>query len=73
MRIRAYKVLADLNGRTRYVGNVPEGLGKDAVEATFRHLETHLDDPTVARFHPELGFTHVSLGKQVERRTACGC
>lgn len=61
VRIRARKILADVAGHTRYSQQVPEGQVLEAVEAGFWYLETHLDDKTVAQFHPESGFSHVTV------------
>jgi hypothetical protein len=64
VRIRAYKLLADSKGWTRYSEPVAESQALEAAEAAFWYLERHLDDKAVAQFHPELGFTHVTLSQK---------
>jgi hypothetical protein len=64
VRIRAFKVLADLYGRTRYSSDIPQPQSLEAVEGVFYHLERHANDAVVSKFRPELGFTHVSLSQR---------
>jgi hypothetical protein len=64
VRIRAYKVLADLNGRTRYPDGFSAEQAQEVVAAAFRYLESHPSDTAVGKFQPELGFSHVTLSKR---------
>ncbi|HSU69436.1 MAG TPA: hypothetical protein VLJ39_21300 [Tepidisphaeraceae bacterium] len=64
MRIRALKLLCDLDGHF----NTASGLKKDqalaATATAFTWLEAHLKDAEVAKYAPELGFTHVTLSRR---------
>src|SRR5581483_11214665 len=60
-RVRAYKLLADLRGRTRVADVLPAAEVSDVVEGVFRYMETHLAEAEIGKFRPELGFTHVSV------------
>jgi beta-lactamase regulating signal transducer with metallopeptidase domain len=64
VRIRAFKLLADHDNRTRYSKDFAEQQVLEAVEGVFRHLETHTNDEMVAKFRPELGFTHITVSKR---------
>ena len=63
VRIRAFKLIADMLGRSHFAPTLKPGDAEDAVEGAFTYLEANLKDATVQKFRPQLGFTHVSMVK----------
>lgn len=66
-QIRAWKVLADLRGHTRYhSANTWDGRHYVAVRRAMEYLEAHLDDATVQAFAPAQGFSHLAVARDAQ-------
>ncbi len=64
IRIRAYKLLADSYQRTRYSEQFSQTQTLLAIEGVFRYLENNINEETISKFRPELGFTHITTSKR---------
>lgn len=67
IRIRASKLVCDLDGHFKIAQRVSAELATKAVGAAFTHLESSLADATVAKFAPEKGFTHYAASTRDDK------
>jgi hypothetical protein len=63
LRLRATKLLCELNGNSRVDPSFKKDQAAHAVAVAFAWLEGHLADPEVAKYAPEAGFTHVTVSR----------
>lgn len=61
LRLRAFKLVCDINGKSRTSGKIDAADIQRATAAAMKYLEANLGDATVAKFGPELGITHISV------------
>jgi hypothetical protein len=51
-----------LNGKVARAGGITDQVMRLTLDLAMKHLESHLDDPRVARFRPQDGFSHMAVG-----------
>jgi hypothetical protein len=62
IRIRAHKLLCDVAEHTRIAPGMNDADAARAVAISFEYLETHLADPAIAKYAPQAGFSHLTVG-----------
>jgi hypothetical protein len=63
-RLRATELACDLAGHSTANAAFAADKASRAVAAAMKHLESHLADPTIAKFGPELGITHLTVSER---------